>query len=482
MTDPEVTAAPGPPTAPPAREPTVLSRPYRSLTLGIISVVLLIAFEAIAVGTAMPVAADRLDGMSLYAFAFSAFFTTSLVAMVVSGQWADRHGPLPPLTTGIASFATGLVLAGAAQGMWVFVLGRAVQGIGGGLVIVALYVAVSRVYPERLRPTVMAAFAASWVLPSIVGPFVSGLVTERLGWRWVFLGIPVLVILPVLVMLPALRASAAGPPPGAPATLDRRRLRFAVAASAGAALLQYAGQDLRPLSLVPAVLGAALLGPAALRLLPRGTFRAGRGLPTAVLMRGLASGSFVAAESFVPLMLVSQRGLTVTQAGALLAVGGTSWALGSYTQSRTALEPHRVVLVRTGMTLVTAAIGFAPLLLLDAVPVWSIALAWTVGCYGMGMVISSTSVLTLQYSRPEETGTNAAALQVCDGLANILLLAAGGAAFAALGGGSVSVPGAQADGAAGDGQPVAFVTVYVLAAAVAALGALAAGRLRATAH
>lgn len=161
-----------------------------------VSVVLLIAFEATAVGTAMPVAARELDGLPLYAFAFSGYFTTSLFAMVVSGQWSDRTGPLAPLVTGIGAFAAGLVVSGTAQSMWPFVLGRAVQGIGGGLVIVALYVVVGLAYPERLRPAVMAAFAASWVLPSIIGPLVAGTVTEQFGWRWVFLAIPVLVVLP----------------------------------------------------------------------------------------------------------------------------------------------------------------------------------------------------------------------------------------------------------------------------------------------
>ncbi len=133
------------------REEGVLGAAYRALSVGIVSVVLLIAFEATAVGTAMPVAARELDGVSLYAFAFSGYFTTSLFGMVLSGQWSDRRGPLGPLTTGIASFGAGLLLSGTAGSMWVFILGRAVQGLGGGLVIVALYVVVGRAYPERLR-------------------------------------------------------------------------------------------------------------------------------------------------------------------------------------------------------------------------------------------------------------------------------------------------------------------------------------------
>ncbi|MGW5786304.1 MFS transporter, partial [Streptomyces sp. NPDC003757] len=160
--------------ADPGPDETVLSRAYRALSVGIVSVIVLIAFEATAVGTAMPVAARELDGVSLYAFAFSGYFTTSLFGMVLSGQWSDRRGPLAPLTAGIAAFAAGLVLSGTAGAMWLFILGRAVQGLGGGLVIVALYVVVGRAYPERLRPAIMAAFAAGWVVPSVVGPLASG--------------------------------------------------------------------------------------------------------------------------------------------------------------------------------------------------------------------------------------------------------------------------------------------------------------------
>ncbi len=199
----EVPLATEPVTAPPAEG--VLGRTYRALTLGIISVVSLIAFEASAVTTAMPAVGQALDGIALYAFAFSAYFTASLFAMALSGEWCDRGGPLAPLFTGIATFGAGLVVAGCAPEMWLFVVGRGVQGIGGGLVIVALYVVVSRAYPEALRPSVLAAFSAAWVLPVIVGPLVAGTVTEQLGWRWVFLSIPVLVLLPLTVMLPALR-------------------------------------------------------------------------------------------------------------------------------------------------------------------------------------------------------------------------------------------------------------------------------------
>ncbi|WP_320782266.1 MFS transporter [Streptomyces sp. CRN 30] len=461
-------------TVPAAGTETVLSRAHRALSVGIVSVVVLIAFEATAVGTAMPVAARELDGVSLYAFAFSGYFTTSLFGMVFAGQWSDRRGPVAPLTWGIGSFAAGLVVAGTAGTMWLFILGRAVQGLGGGLVIVALYVVVGRAYPERLRPAIMAAFAAGWVVPSIVGPLASGAVTEHLGWRWVFLGIPVLVVLPLALALPQIRHRAAGPvTPGEPVPFDRRRIRLAFAISSGAALLQYAAQDLRWVSLLPGVAGAALLVPAVLGLLPRGTYRAARGLPSVVLLRGVAAGSFIAAESFVPLMLVTQRGLSPTLAGLSLAAGGLTWAGGSWIQSRARLEPHRERLMTLGMVLVAAAIATAPSVLIDAVPAWTVAVAWAFGCFGMGLVISSTSVLLLKLSRPQEAGSNSAALQISDGLSNILLLAAGGAAFAALGGGTVSHTASEATGS----HPAAFAAVFLPMAAVALVGAWVTTRL-----
>ncbi|MFF5309260.1 MFS transporter [Streptomyces massasporeus] len=520
------------------RDAGVLGAAYRALSVGIVSVVLLIAFEATAVGTAMPVAARELDGVSLYAFAFSGYFTTSLFGMVLSGQWSDRRGPLGPLTTGIASFGAGLLLSGTAGTMWVFILGRAVQGFGGGLVIVALYVVVGRAYPERLRPAIMAAFAASWVLPSIVGPLAAGTVTEQLGWRWVFVGIPVLVVFPLALALPQIRRRASGParhtaaesaaaqgadlpvpaertavadrpvtpdpagttdrpappadpsappadrpappadrpapPADPPATFDRRRIRLALGISLGAGLLQYAAQDLRPLSLLPGAVGVALLVPAVLGLLPRGTYRAARGLPSVVLLRGVAAGSFIAAESFVPLMLVTQRGLSPTLAGFSLAAGGGTWALGSWVQSRSRVEPYRERLTTVGMLLVAAAVAAAPSVLIESVPVWTLAVAWAFGCFGMGLVISSTSVLLLKLSAPEDAGTNSAALQISDGLSNVVLLSAGGAAFAALGGGAVSHTATHTSGS----HPAAFTAVFLPMAAVALVGAWVSTRLR----
>jgi MFS family permease len=474
------------PPAGPARGPAadtggVLGRAHRALTLGIISVVSLVAFEASAVNTAMPIAARALDGIGLYAFAFSAFFTASLFAMALAGEWSDRRGPLAPLFGGIAAFGAGLLVAGGAQSMGMFVAGRGVQGAGGGLVVVALYVVVGRAYPERLRPSIMASFSAAWVVPVIVGPLVAGTVTEHLGWRWVFLSIPVLVLLPLAVMLPALRKlprTDPGPHSGARHILGNRRCLLALAVAVGACLLQYAGQHPAWPALLPAAAGLGLLVPAILRLLPPGTFRAARGLPSVVLMRGLAAGALVAAESFIPLMLVTQRQMSATTAGLSLTGGGLTWALGSYVQSRPGCAPYRERLMGLGMAFLAAAIAVVPLALVDGVPVWIVAAAWTLGGFGMGLNISSGGVLLLELSRPEEAGSNSASLQMSDALGNVTFVGLGGVLFVAFGGGTIAAAGPAATGAAGASHPAAFAAVFATMAVVAAAGAALAARLR----
>ncbi|MFF2042179.1 MFS transporter [Kitasatospora sp. NPDC058170] len=454
----------------------VLSGRYRALTLGIVSVVLLLAFEATAVNTAMPQAARQLHGLGLYAFAFSGYFTTTLFALVVSGQWCDRRGPLQPLFTGIVVFGAGLVVAGSAPGMWVFVAGRAIQGLGGGLVIVALYVVVGRAYPERLRPAVFAAFSSAWVLPSIIGPVVSGAVTQHLGWRWVFLAVPALILLPLAVMGPALRRSERSQPAPKGGELDRRRTVLAAMAALGAGLLQYAGERRDLVGLLPAAAGAALLLPAVLGLLPTGTLRAARGLPTVILLRGVAAGAFFAAEAFIPLMMVTQRGLSPTLAGLTLTSGGLSWALGSWLQGRPGAERYREAMIRVGFVLTAVAIAGAALVLVPAVPTWAAAVAWGVGGIGMGMAVASVSVLMLKLSSPEDAGANSASLQMSDALGNVLLIGLSGVLFSALGGGSLA---AAHEGAEGGGASTgAFAAIFLTMTGVALLGALVSGRVR----
>src|SRR5690606_4475832 len=93
--------------------------------------ILLVAFESLAVTTAMPTVATVLDGAHLYQLAFAGAIAAGIVGMVVGGAWCDRSGPRTPLTLACAAFAAGLAVAALAPSMEVLVAGRLLQGLGG---------------------------------------------------------------------------------------------------------------------------------------------------------------------------------------------------------------------------------------------------------------------------------------------------------------------------------------------------------------
>ena len=359
-------------------------------------------------------------------------------------------------------FVVGLVIAGLATSMAVFVAGRALQGLGAGLNIVSLYVVVGRLYPEAMRPRLFSVMSSAWVIPALVGPSVAGVVADELSWRWVFLAVPPLVLPAVALMLPRLHGLGAAPGAGR----VRRRTLPALAVAVGVGALQYAGQrmDLGSLALAP--VGAGLLVAGLPLLLPSGIFRVRRGLPTAVLMRGILAGSFFGAETFVPLMLVEERGLATALAGATLTTGAVSWSVGSWIQGRPGLRTPRHALVQRGTALVALGVAGVSLGLWSALPPAIAAVGWAVGGLGMGVAMSSTNVLVLSLSPEAEQGFNSSALQLSDALGSVILIGVGGALFAAM-------------HTRGESNAGAFLAIYLVMAAVAAGGAALAGRVAA---
>lgn len=442
---------------------SILAPAHRALTLGCLAVVSLVAFEAMAVATAMPVAVRDLGGLRLYAWSFSAFFTTSLVGMVLAGDLSDRRGPLGPFVAAVSSFGVGLVVAGTATVMPVFLAGRALQGFGAGMVVVVLYVVVGRSYPDRMRPRVFAAISSAWVLPALIGPLLAGLAADHLSWRLVFLAVPPLIVPAVLLMLPRLRAL----PGGHAEAVARMRVVPAAVTAVSVATLQYAGQrlDLVSVPLLLLALGGLAVGLPS--LLPRRIFRIGRGLPSAVLMRGLLAGSFFGAEAFVPLMLVHERGVATAVAGVTLTMAALGWTAGSWLQGRPSLRVRREVLVRRGTGLVALGVAGVSLAVWPLLPPLVAAAGWAVGGLGMGLAMSSTSVAVLDLSPVHEQGFNSAALQISDALGTTTFVGVGGAVFAAL-----HTPGGD------DGH--VFVLIFLLMACVALAGVAVAPRMRDT--
>ena len=179
--------------------------------------------------------------------------------------------------------------------------------------------------------------------PGVIGPAIAGIVGETIGWRFVFLGLLPLIGVAALIAYPAVRR--VGPPDGgrgsaeaAAAASTRRRLPLALVVAAGTGLLLAGLTSGEPALLVVVVVGAAW--PSACRrcgrLTPPGTLRAARGLPAAVLMRGILTFTFFGVDAYVALALVEWRGLTAIEAGIALTAATLTWTSGSWIQARLA--------------------------------------------------------------------------------------------------------------------------------------------------
>jgi predicted MFS family arabinose efflux permease len=312
-------------------------------------------------------------------------------------------------------------------------------------------VMVGLLYPARLQASLFAAYAAAWVLPSFFGPLLAAWVSEAFGWRWVFIGTVALVAVVTLAL--ARRALSVPRPEGAPMHSSLRPLGWAVLAAAAVVGVRLIDQAVVSLACVAVVLFALA------QLLPKGSLRLGRGLPSVMSARGLLAGSFFTAQAYVVLLLDEQWGISATTAGFVLAAVGVVWWLGSTVQARNPNMAHH-----TAMTAGTALLS-ASLLLMTAViafdlNVWLAAVAFVAAAGGMGFSYPRTSVAMLALSTDVDRGSNSAAINAADSMGAALSIAVAGLVMAL----------------AESADVAPFVPLYLLTAALAVLSLVAARR------
>jgi MFS family permease len=270
------------------------------------------------------------------------------------------------------------------------------------------------------------------VIPGVVGPALAGIVADLFHWRYVFLGLLPLIAVTAALTLPAIRAvRSIDPPAEAEASAARRRLPVAVLLAIGAGMTVGGLTDARLWPGLPlAVAGIAIGLPAFNRLTPPGTFRAARGLPAAVLLRGLMTFTFFAADVYVPLALEDWRGLSATEAGLALTAATLSWTSGAWVQAHYIGRLGARRFVGAGAAVVTIGIvGFAAILS-PSIPIVFGVIGWAIAGLGMGLCYSPLSLVVLSEAPEETQGAATAGLQLSDVLGTSLGAGVGGAIIA----------------------------------------------------
>ncbi len=444
-----------------APDTTRPARARRALLVGSLLAVTLHAFDEMAVVTVLPVIAAELGGRSLYGAVFFAYLLISLIGLVIGGGQAARRGPAWAFAWGLAAFASGLGLAALAPTMEFLVAGRAIQGLGGGMVSATVLVVINRGFAADERPRVLALNATAWVIPALIAPAAAGAIAEFASWRWVFGGLLPLVIVAGWLGVPAMRGLGAGHVERG----FREELVDGVRMAGGlGAMLSALARSFGVLELGLFIVGGWLAAKPLWRVMPAGLLSIRPGLPSAVATKGLLVFAFFGTEAFIPLALIEIHGASPAMAGLALTGAALAWTGGAHLQARLAARASAPALGRLGSLCIAAGILAMLSLLEVGTPLAVAFLAWSLAGLGMGIAYNTVTVSAMAHTPDGGEGAASTALGITDALGISLATGLGGAVVAAAD--RLGLPTAEALG-----------PIWLAAASVAALGALAALRL-----
>lgn len=183
-----------------APQPYQLSPEHRRVFVGLLLGMFVASISQTIVGPAMPQIVAELGGMAHYSWVATAAMLVSAITVPVVGKLSDLYGRRGFYLAGIVVFMVGAVIAGLAPSFWVLVGGRAVQGLGMGILMPLSQTIVGDIIPARQRGKYQGLMGAVFGVTSVAGPLAGGLVTDHFGWRWLFFAaLPVGVVALVII-------------------------------------------------------------------------------------------------------------------------------------------------------------------------------------------------------------------------------------------------------------------------------------------
>jgi EmrB/QacA subfamily drug resistance transporter len=394
--------------------PAADRRRLRLIMAALVAAVLLSSLDAMIFNTALPTIVGQLHGIARMSWVPTAYLLTTVITMPVYGKLGDLVGRKWLFVAALTLFGAGSIVGGLAGSMPELIAARAVQGLGGGGLMVLSQAMIADVVPPRERGRYMAITGSVFIFSSVAGPLLGGWFTTTIGWRWAFwMNVPIAVA----AITAAITLLQAGRPVGRPRIDAPGIALMAVAVTALLVLTSLGGRTMTWTSAGTLGLGALAVAAAA----------------------GFVIAERRAREPLIPLRLLADREFVLATVGALcsaLAMFGTVGYLPTYLQMVDRLTPtaaglHMVpvvlgigttaftsghVLSRTGRyawmpvagaITVAAALGLLWLVRASTSP-WVVSA--DVYLFGVGMGFGmQTLTIVAQNAFPAEVGTATAA-------------------------------------------------------------------------
>ncbi|WP_175968602.1 MDR family MFS transporter [Burkholderia sp. BCC0322] len=171
---------------PPATETARRDAPTGLIVAALLLVILLSALDQTIVSTALPTIVGELGGLDQLSWVVTAYLLSSTVVLPLYGKLGDLYGRKIVLQAAIVLFLAGSALCGVAQDMTQLIVLRALQGLGGGGLMVVTMAAIGDLVPPDRRARYQGMFGGVYGLATIVGPLLGGFLVEHLSWRWIF--------------------------------------------------------------------------------------------------------------------------------------------------------------------------------------------------------------------------------------------------------------------------------------------------------
>jgi len=386
--------------------------------LGLCFVVMMVAIDQTVVGMALPTIVAELNGFELYAWVGTSYLLTSVIMVPIFGRLGDYYGRRHFVIAAIVVFGAASVLCGFSNSMMQLVLARALQGIGGGMLVGTAFACIPDLFPEpRVRLRWQVLFSSAYGLANAIGPTLGGVLTHYAGWRSVFfvnLPISILGLWFVSKYLPRIRHMQHGN-----IHLD---WQGAILIAAGLSGLQLFVEFLPTphMGTMAALAGAgSVVMFAALYfwerhcvdpLLPLDMFR-NKSLSALFGLSTLLGFAMFAILFYVPLLLQGGFGQTPQAAGVLITPLVFCITVASVFNSRILVRlPNPNIMLYVGFVLLfISCAGLA--LISRSTGVWVMAGVLVVGGLGLGFVVPNLTVFGQEIAGRGQLGIATALLQ-----------------------------------------------------------------------
>jgi len=379
------------------RPPPVLS------ALVVVSSILAPAFGAFITATVLPSAIAEIGGLAIYAWASTAYAVGSILGSAGSSVVVLKMGMRRTVGLAVGVFVVGAAICASAPSMPVVVGGRALQGLGGGVLIALAHSMVRELFPEALWQRMLTVISCAWAIPALGGPVVGGVLAGLGHWRAAFWAMAPMALVAGALTWGILPRSE---------TRDARatrvpfgRLTLICASVLGIGSIANTERAWARAALFAAAIASVALmlhldGRTATRLFPTGMLSLRSRIGKAFWMVFLLGMSTTPGGVYVPLLVQVLHDVTPAAAGYLYAVQSLSWTTGTLLSARVPPARSRTVIMLGPLL---SAAGFTGLFFTIATgPVAAIAVSLMLVGIGIGTCWAHIGTAILSSARPDE--------------------------------------------------------------------------------